>query len=475
MQRSISPVSIAPSQLLWLSYPIYPKLGIVSVVLGTFFAITLIPDDPTPSGALVDSALAMSVGLVVAPLLASLKNPIALIRAEHCLILAPIYWLLMDMIQGAYDLPLKRDSVINVFIAISIFVIGIWLSVLMKPWALPKPIVRAANYSLSSNTLFRLILVFFILGISKYVISCRFDLELMAYYLTQNRWTAPWARGTLGGWDAFLDHMSYFGYLLPTLTTLYAVRCRKFSLKLIISIFLSLLMVAFLAQGGGRRVIGVVIGAAILCWILEQQKLSFRQLVITFISIVLLMTTMQFMLEFRGVGVGKSFFGPNSKEFQYGHIHVDDNFLRLGQVIDLVPNQYPFVYEKQIIYILARPIPRVLWPSKPVNAGFDLAKANGRTDVSYSSSVIAEWYISLGWPAILFGGWFYGRIGSTISLLLIKDSESANSLVYSLLNMALFAGTRSMLDLVIMNYSMVAWILISTVMSRQKRFPRLTD
>jgi len=45
----------------------------------------------------------------------------------------------------------------------------------------------------------------------------------MVYYLGQERWAAPWGRGQLGGWDAFLDHLQYFGYLLPVLTVVIGV------------------------------------------------------------------------------------------------------------------------------------------------------------------------------------------------------------------------------------------------------------
>ena len=48
------------------------------------------------------------------------------------------------------------------------------------------------------------------------------------------RWSAPWGRGQLGGWDAFLDQMQYFGYVLPSLTALLIAR-RGFDVGIAVS------------------------------------------------------------------------------------------------------------------------------------------------------------------------------------------------------------------------------------------------
>ena len=61
-----------------------------------------------------------------------------------------------------------------------------------------------------------------------------------------------------------------------------------------------------------------------------------------------------------------------SGESEYDYLHVDDNFLRLAQVIQLVPAQHDYVYLQQLIFTAVRPVPRVFWPGKPIDPGFDL-------------------------------------------------------------------------------------------------------
>ena len=75
-----------------------------------------------------------------------------------------------------------------------------------------------------------------------------FDIPRMFSYLGEQRWMAPWARSQLGGWDAFLDQMQYFGYVLPSLTALLIAR-RGFTLQTGFSMLLSGIMLAFLSSG----------------------------------------------------------------------------------------------------------------------------------------------------------------------------------------------------------------------------------
>ena len=77
------------------------------------------------------------------------------------------------------------------------------------------------------------------------------------------RFCAPWSAGTFGGWEAFVEKLQYFGYVLPSLTVLLAHREGWIRPKTILSTILSIIFILYLAQGGGRRVIGVTVGAAL--------------------------------------------------------------------------------------------------------------------------------------------------------------------------------------------------------------------
>jgi hypothetical protein len=208
---------------------------------------------------------------------------------------------------------------------------------------------------------------------------------------------------------------------------------------------------------------------ALILWILDQQRLRIKHLLVSLCAIGVLLLTLQVMLEYRNVGLGvlvgnkEVVSGRTEKQqiLEEQHLRVDDNFYRLCQIIQLIPDSYPFVYHKYLVYVIVRPVPRVFWSGKPVDAGFDLPTALGVQGVSYSYSVIGELYMSLGFIGIALGGWFYGRVASTASGLLACSRTQGALVIYSIVVMALFSGMRSILELILVSYVVLAWVGLS--------------
>jgi hypothetical protein len=442
-------------------------LALLSTGIATTAAILIIPDDPSAEGALFYPALVMSAGLATAPFIIGLRYPKALLRGECLLSLAPIYWLFLDLLQGVYTMDdITGDQVRQAFLAIALFVVMVWLGALRRSWRIPKVLISSVSQEFSINTYFALAVACFVIGMLNFAIPCNFNVSEMVYYLGQERWAAPWGRGQLGGWDAFLDHLQYFGYLLPVLTVVIGRRAGGRNVRSLICIALSVIVSLFLAQSGSRRVIGVVAGMALILWVLDQQRLRVKHLLLTVVAIFALLLTLQVMLEYRNVGlgvlVGKGEVPSGRFEkrqiLEEQHLRVDDNFYRLCQIIQLIPDSHPFVYHKYLVYVIVRPVPRVFWPEKPVDPGFDLPTVLGVQGLSLSYSVIGELYMSLGFMGIALGGWFYGRVASTASGLLARCNTQGALVIYSIVVMALFSGMRSILELILVSYVVLAWV-----------------
>ena len=430
-------------------------------------AVWLVPDNPEPADALFASALAMTAGLALAPLLAGLRDPRAFLRGEHLLALAPVYWLLLDPLQGAYEFDgIASAEVRTAIIGIGLFVVAVWAGALQRPWKAPAAVVRAASTELSANAYFRVTVFAFMLGMLTFAIPSDFNVPEMIRYLGQPRWANPWNRGQLGGWNAFLDHLQYFGYLLPALTVIVARRAGWWDPRSLLSVAMSLVMSLFLAQGGGRRIIGVIFGMALVLWILTQTVVKARQVVTLALAAGLLLAALQVMLAYRSVGLGVAFAERGVAVQKVRYLHVDDNLYRFCQIIQLIPQTHAFVHHRYVIWVLVRPIPRVLWPGKPTDPGFDLSAALGREGVSYACSAIGEFYMSAGLLGIALGGWLYGRLSGVATGLLTQKATFGSYVVYSALMMSLFAGVRSMLELVLISYVVLAWVGLSSLATR---------
>lgn len=443
-----------------------PLLGIGATAVATLLAIELVPQDVASQYALFSSALLLTAGLIVAPLAAALRSPHAILRAEHVIVMAPIYWLLLDLLQGSYPLAdIPADGIRMAFLAIGSFVAAVWLGASGSGWRLPYRLGATGSQGFSANGYFLLCVGAFALAMLTFAIPSHFNLVKMFTYLGEQRWGAPWARGQLGGWDAFADQLQYFGYLLPALTVIVGKRSGWQSPRTLSCIAMTLLVTLFLAQSGSRRVIGIIFGVALIVWILTDQRLRSKHVLLAAVTAALLLVSFQVMLEYRNRGLGVLATRSEYDPILEGEmVRVDDNFYRLCQVMELIPQYYPHTYHRYLVWVLVRPIPRVFWPSKPIDPGFDLPAAIGKTGVSLSMSVIGELYMAAGFIGIFLGGWFYGRIGAMANRLLRRNVTHGSVLLYAILTMSLFTGVRSMLDLVLTNYALLAWLGLAHLM-----------
>jgi oligosaccharide repeat unit polymerase len=421
-------------------------------------AYVLFPVDPTPRGAMFLPGLVLALGIVIVPILRVLGGGPSATNAENAVAFGFVFWLLLDLIQGAYELSEARDESLRLaLVAIGVSAAAMWIGVARRPWRIPQWLAEGVSKPLSADVLTRAIPICFLLGMFNFLYSVDFNVPEMFSYVGQQRWAAPWNRGQLGGWEAFRDQAPYFGYVLPSLTALLISKRGLASFQSILAIACSIIMLVFLSTGGGRRIMMVTLGAALMVWVQANPQMRLRNVLIVGVGAVGMAFMAQFMLDIRTRG----FEAYMESTSEYDHLHVDDNFLRLAQVIELVPLRRPFVEQQQILFTLVRPIPRVLWPAKPISPGFDLPTEVGLKGVSLSTSIVGEWYISYGWITVVFGGWLHGRLAAAANNLRAIGQSVGNPIVYSLSVMVLLAGQRSMQDLVLMSYALVAWWAVS--------------
>src|SRR5262249_42714230 len=137
-------------------------------------------------------------------------------------------------------------------------------------------------------------------------------------------------------------------------------------------------------------------------------------------------------------------------------------FARLTQVI---PDIVPYVGIQPIVFNLVKPIPRVFWPGKPVDGGYDLADLTNQAQlgstVSLTTSIVGEFYAVFGFIAIFFGGLFFGRLASMWNNFAKLPGNDSKFITLGLGLMHLFAGLRGLQDLVLMSYGLLAWLGIA--------------
>ena len=437
--------------------------GLFFILTGTLAALLLVPEHVQEKNALVEPAICMTLGLLAPVMLRLRGDPASAFKVENALMAAIVYWLLFDLLQAAYPyVGIGQKQVITAFSAVGLFAAAIWLGAAGRGWHLPSVIRSAAERSLNNRMLFLAIVVSFVLGMFDFAFASGFDPFVMIEGVISNRWAAPWSRGQFGGWEAFLGHLQYFGYPLPALCVMLAQRRGWLRPQVVVAIALAAIMLLFLSQSGGRRIVGLCVGSALFTWLAAQQTLRLKTFVWTGLTVMLLLVFMQEMLRYRNIGFA-AWLAGEKPELHISHWGVDDNFNRLSQIITIFPDYHPYVYHRPILHALTLPIPRVVWPDKPTDPGFDLAKLVGLSGVSLTSSIIGELYASFGFLTVLLGGLVMGRLAGMWNKVLSVRGDS-KALMFGLGLMVLFAGLRSVQGLVLSSYMVLGWLAVSAVL-----------
>lgn len=437
--------------------------GALAILVGTLLAVQFVPDNPRASHAMFPAGACLSIALLLpVALRVRARRMMSLLRAENLLMFGLVYWLLLDIMQDAFELDVSATTASLAIAAIGIAGATIWLAAHLGVGRLPDPIQRELRAQWTPRWIFRASIACFALGMSAFAIPVRFDVIELFSYFGASRWSAPWMRGQLGGIDAFWDHLQYFGYALPTLYVAYARERGWLGGRALLILAMAALLIAFLALGGGRRIVGVAVGAGILCWVMGADRIRAGALVGVSIASAGLLYLLQVILLQRGIGYLEKADDPAG----WSRLHIDDNILRLAQAIEIVPAEHPYVHFQQILYILVRPIPRLFWPGKPTDPGFDLSSLVGSQGVSLSMSMIGESYIAFGFAGIVAAGLVFGVLCGLVNQMVRMRRPDANPALVPISLMVLFVGIRSLQDLVIMSYAVLSWLVVSAIANR---------
>ncbi|MDP9052972.1 MAG: hypothetical protein M3N93_01515 [Acidobacteriota bacterium] len=428
------------------------------MIAATPLACFLVPQNPNLGGMRLPAVM-LAIGILAKPCLDATRRGLrALYSIDTVLCLSIVYFHLLELIEGLYPLEVSREAVIGAFLMIATFRCAILLGLSMNAWRLPRAVTSLASRRYSSRGLFCILTIFFCLGVFNYAFNSNFSLQTFETNLLSPRFEATWSRGALGGWDAFTDNMTYFGYLLPTWTVLLARQLKRWlDPRVILGWLYSIIFLACVTQGGGRRLLGVIIGSAILMYMLTAGKHWLRTGVISILSAGLLLGGLELVLQNRNRGYG---------DFSYHEVsavNIDDNFLRVSQVYEIFPDHVPYTGLQAVIYAVVRPVPRIFWENKPVDMGFDLAKYLGFEGVGFTMSIVGEAYMSWGFSGVFLVGLFLGKLIKMWQAL--DQSKTLSSFaLYSLGCMAMFSGVRSIVELILMSYPILFWVVSDKVM-----------
>lgn len=442
--------------------------SLICGVAGGVVAVQLVPEqDVYLPHALLPAALAQTLGLLAGALLAAVRNPASLFRAEHVLSFGLFYWLLLDLVLGQGGVgQASRDAVIQSFTAITLFASGLWLgSILLSAYARSSAGGAGPMRDLSAGFLFGSALASGILGMARVVVGCRLSPSCMLDAFYQPRFSAVWFRiDAFGNLDTLFLYSRYFGFLVLPLTVALMMREGRLSWRSATALALGLLCVAFMVGDGGRKDVGTVVGATLLVWAVMSPRVTFRHLVGISALAGLLVLVMQFMLVARSVGIAEALESESEISLSQRAAPVgtvDRNFRYLANIVQLVPDRLPHNGWQGVAYAAMLWVPGGLVPREWQVRSIDVPREMGLRygpGYTWTCSAIGDLYLIGGLPVVILGGLLFGMLARSASSLLMRAVDSRKPVLYALMTMTLFLSLRALHELFVTGFIVVAFL-----------------
>ncbi len=307
------------------------------------------------------------------------------------------------------------------------------------------------------------------IGYAHMLLAVNFNFFEFVEALIAPRFSQPWGRGRFGDWKALFNELGMLIQLIPPIAGIVFARRQRYALIHLVLVGAIFLFTLFYGFSTGTR--NVFISYLVTFFIGYSFSLAQnRQRELAVISAVCLFLTLfatTFMLQFRTVGLKSYLSGeyvpPLTRERT---LYVDYNLYAVCRLTEVFPARQDYLGFEIPYNALIRPIPRAMWPGKPVGLSTSIEQAMGQEGLTISASFAGEAYMSGGRWAVLAIGLFFGALTGWWGYLASTKNSELGILIYA---SGFFAAVISMRSLFVFTTALlptVAAIVLGTFLVR---------
>ncbi|MBC8053462.1 MAG: O-antigen ligase family protein [Sphingobacteriaceae bacterium] len=459
-----------------------------------FFSSLFFPD--SHSLAVTCGVLAILVSLTPVFYAVSNKRFILLFSCLTAINLSPIWFLYLEAVIPGYDAyvysqPVYRMEAFFWVAVFMIFVNGFYLLF----WK------RGTNFSVKSFSFLRTIK--FKPAFFARLTILAFAIPLIGFYLYYGSAEKLWIyltagrseRGielimeSVGGMGALLNPLTWVLQLTPMFGAIAFVSYKKrYQLLPIVSIVLSVLVIFVFFLSGSRGTMMFVAAPVLFFLFYYNWQRGLKFWIPAAISLFMLIGVMELQVRFRGnlldviVNPEKAAKENDLKSittFDPSKSHRDNNTYLLCLLVKGYPDKYAYEGFNDFFATLVNPIPRAIWPNKPLMNGakdlfyqpqwvLDGPLFMGTTSLSFS--VVGEGYLANGLWGLLIYGSVYGLFLIFFDGIIYYTREK-QPLPAGMLGVGVFLafwGFRSFFALTTFLYPIMLFILAMSVARKLK-------
>lgn len=418
-------------------YPPAPALaGTVCLLFGLFLAYSLYPSETTPATMAKAAAVPVGISFLVSILFDCRKGLWNLFRTD-LLCLIGIYGLTLAEFLFPQEEFNNMTTVAQTANSLNMTLLGISGLAIGRHLVSPKPMQSRwlQLQEISNNALFNVYVVSALLGFLYMLMAVDFDPVALIEGMLGPRFTEPWGRGRLGGWNSLLTELGLLRYIIPPLAGVIWNRRRSYAawqMLIMTAIFALTMFHGF--SGGTRNIFVSYIATFLMGYLLTLPKTTFRNTVVpilfaTFISLY----GSYHMLEFRTIGL-RSYVENRVYESDSSRdtLAVDYNLSSIGPLVDAMPARHPFLGMEIITWSLVKPVPRVFFPGKPEGLSVSIEEIVGAEGWTVAVTYLGESYMMAGWFGVIGVSVFLGALAAWWNRMAMKQQSDYALVVYAL-------------------------------------------
>jgi hypothetical protein len=250
----------------------------------------------------------------------------------------------------------------------------------------PQPLTR----DLSNRVLIKLFVLVVVLGYLHILLAVHFDVLEAIRQMSLPRFHQSWSRGRLGGLSTLLYELGLLIFLIPPIAGVVFAQFRQFGTVALLFVAAVLVLTLFKGFSSGTRSVFIVhIITFTMTFILCRPRIRLRDLLMKVVPLIFVATIgSTYMLEFRQIGLSKFDFDSVDQETLF----VDLNLINISRLTEVFPESQNFLGWEIPYHALIRPIPRAIWPAKPLSATFvgETYMAGGHFAVAVAALILGS-------------------------------------------------------------------------------------
>jgi hypothetical protein len=261
---------------------------------------------------------------------------------------------------------------------------------------------KFAEVDLSPGAMLTLFWVSFAIGYFNMLMSVGFNPITMVQEFMGPRFEVPWAREKFGDFRALFYELGAILYLVPPLAGVILGRRKLYSMLSLLLVLLALIFTLFYGfTTGTRNIIGSYLITFLAAYIYSSSASRRHVIAVAAIVFGILFLATYYEIRFRTVGFLNYLHGMESgpaEEEQTG-VYVDYNLYTVSALVSIFPDQADYIGWDAPLWLIARPIPRALWPGKPDGSAVSVENVLGVEGLTIAATFVGESYMAAG----LFG------------------------------------------------------------------------